>query len=362
MPTVSDAPASAAERILADMTLEQKVAQLLWETPEQLTGIGVATAAGDTTREALAAIPVGGLVYFSQNIVDADQLTGMLAASQDMSREVGGGVPLFLGVDEEGGPLVARVANSGIFDVPTFPNMAEVGATGDTAQAAQVGSTIGGYLADIGFNVDFAPVADVLTNPANTVIGPRAFGSDPQLVAGMVAAEVEAMTQTGVLPCPKHFPGHGQTAGDSHTGVAVSDRTLDELRACEFLPFKAAIEAGAPFVMVGHIKTPAASGDDLPATLSPTAIDGWLRGELGFAGVVVSDSFAMGAIADYYDQTDAAVRFLQAGGDLILMTPTPEETYQGILAAVGDGTLTESRIDEGVLRILAAKDALGLLA
>ena len=121
-------------------------------------------------------------------------------------------------------------------------------------------------------------------------------------------------------------------------------------------------EAGAPFVMVGHIKTPAASGDDLPATLSPTAIDGWLRGELGFAGVVVSDSFAMGAIADYYDQTDAAVRFLQAGGDLILMTPTPEETYQGILAAVGDGTLTESRIDESVLRILAAKDALGLLA
>ena len=332
MPTVSDAPASAAERILADMTLEQKVAQLLWETPEQLTGIGVATAAGDTTREALAAIPVGGLVYFSQNIVDADQLTGMLAASQDMSREVGGGVPLFLGVDEEGGPLVAR------------------------------GSTIGGYLADIGFNVDFAPVADVLTNPANTVIGPRAFGSDPQLVAGMVAAEVEAMTQTGVLPCPKHFPGHGQTAGDSHTGVAVSDWTLDELRACEFLPFKAAIEAGTPFVMVGHIKTPAASGDDLPATLSPTAIDGWLRGELDFAGVVVSDSFAMGAITDYYDQTDAAVRFLQAGGDLILMTPTPEETYQGILAAVGDGTLTESRIDESVLRILAAKDALGLLA
>lgn len=190
-PEVNDAPADGAsapattqaadpvETLLASMTLEQKVAQLFFVTPEQLTGYETVTAAGEATRKALAGVPVGGLVYFSQNITGADQLRQMLANTLGYSREVGAGVPAFLGVDEEGGPLVARVAKSGFFNVETFPNMAEIGATGDASKAAHVGATIGSYLRDIGFSVDFAPDADVLTNPNNTAIGSARSGATP---------------------------------------------------------------------------------------------------------------------------------------------------------------------------------------
>ena len=205
--TLSDAEGqSLVERTLAKMTLGQKVAQLFVVTPEQLTGVAVATACGKVTAKALAEYPVGGLCYFSQNITGSRQLRNLLSGTRKACEKVGAGVPPFLAVDEEGGKLVARVANSGLFDVERFPNMVKVGATGDERQAAKVGSAIGAYLREIGFNVDFAPVADVLTNPANTVIGERSFGSDPDLVARMVASEVRAMLETGTLPCAKHSP------------------------------------------------------------------------------------------------------------------------------------------------------------
>ncbi len=206
-----------------------------------------------------------------------------------------------------------------------------------TPRAADVGAAIAGYLADIGFNVDFAPVADVLTNPNNPVIGPRSFGSDPQLVGDMVAAQVKAMLEAGVLPCAKHFPGHGDTSEDSHTGAAVTQRTAQELATCEYVPFKKAIAAGCPMVMVGHIQTPQVNGDDLPASLSSQMIDGVLRGELGFEGVVVADSFEMGAVIQAFDAGEAAVRFIQAGGDLILLPLDLELAYQGVLSAVREG-------------------------
>ena len=357
----ADEAARRAGALLATMTLEQKVAQLFFVTPEQLTGYDRVTAAGDVTRRALEATPVGGLCYFSANITGADQLTQMLSATDDLSRQTGAGVPAFLGVDEEGGSLVARVANSGYFDVEKFPDMAEVGAAGDEGQAAHVGSAIGSYLRRIGFTVDFAPDADVLTNPDNTAIGPRSFGSDPALVSRMVAAEVTAMAATGVLPCAKHFPGHGDTAADSHTGEAVSTRTLEELETCEYEPFRVAISAGVPMVMVGHIKTPNAAADDLPASLSPFMIGRTLRGELGFGGVIVSDSFSMGAITQYFGAADAAVRFLQAGGDMVLMPESLPDAYQGVLGAVASGALDSTRIDESCRRVLAAKEVAGLL-
>lgn len=352
---------TVTEKLLASMTLEQKVAQLFFVTPEQLTGVSPVTAAGDITKAALKNLPVGGLVYFSQNITGEQQLRSMLANALAFSKESGAGIPLFTGVDEEGGPLVARVANSGLFDVEHFPNMASIGATGDASEAAYVGTSIGSNLHDIGFSVDFAPDADVLTNPNNSVIGPRSFSSDPSVAADMVAAEVEAMLQTGTLPCAKHFPGHGDTAGDSHTGEAVSYRTADDLHACEYKPFEAAARANCPFIMVGHIQTPNAAGDGLPATLSKIMITDALRGIVGFTGVVISDSMGMGAITQYYSQADAGVKFLAAGGDMLLMPDNLNEMYQGVLDAVSNGTLTEARIDESVARIIAAKQAAGLI-
>lgn len=338
------------EELLAELTVEQKVCQLFCVRPEALTGVGQAVQAGDATREALASRPVGGIVYFGQNILDADQFCTMLADTAAMEVPV----PLFFAVDEEGGPLVARIANSGAFDVPSFPAMAEIGASGDVTAAFEVGDTIGGYLAEIGLNLNFAPVADVLTNP-DSVIGTRSFSSDPEVVAAMVEQVVVGLQGRGVSAAAKHFPGHGDAGADSHTGAAVSERTLDELRTCEFVPFAVAIEAGVDFVMVGHITTPNAAADDLPASLSPTAINGWLRDELGFDGVVVSDAMNMGAVTQLYDSGEAAVRFVQAGGDLVLDPDNFEDAYQGLLSAIEAGDVPVSRIEESVRRILRVK-------
>ncbi len=346
---------------LESMTLEQKVAQLFVVTPEQLTGVSQAVVAGSATQRALDDIPVGGLCYFAQNITGDQQLRDLLSGTYDMASCSGTGIAPFLAVDEEGGSLVARVANSGYFDAQRFPNMAEVGATGDETQAARVGAAIGEYLHEIGFNVDFAPVADVLTNSQNEVIGPRAFSSDPDVAARMVSAEVAAMLDAGTMPCIKHFPGHGDTAGDSHTGDVVSLRSAEEIRACEYKPFQAGIEASCPFVMVGHIETPNLAADGLPASLSKTMITDELRGRLGFEGVVISDSFVMGAITQRYAPADAAVRFIQAGGDIVLMPENLQDAYQGLLEAVGEGVIDESRIDESVIRILEVKKRAAIL-
>ena len=359
--TVEPEPQSAAERLLSSMTLEQKVAQMLFVTPEQLTGVDCATEAGPLTKEALAKLPVGGVVYFGGNIAGDRQLRDLLSGTVELSRGAGAGIPVFTGVDEEGGPLVARVANSGHFDVERFPNMWWIGESGDADRAAHVGGVIGSYLRDIGFSVDFAPVADVLTNPDNPVIGHRSFSGDPDVCAQMVSSEVEAMLQAGTLPCAKHFPGHGDTQGDSHTGAVTSWRSVDELCACEYVPFKAAIDAGCPFVMVGHIQTPNAAGVGLPASLSRVMITEELRGRLGFAGVVISDSLCMGAISRNFEPEDAGVRFVAAGGDVLLMPSDPWAAHQGIIDAVYSGSLTEERIDESVLRIIAAKQVAGLV-
>lgn len=355
-PSISDS--SAAERILGTMTLEQKVAQLFFVTPEQLTGTDCAIEAGEAMEAALATLPVGGVICFSQNIETPEQLREMLANVGRFSTEVAAGIPVFLGVDEEGGPLVSRVANSPAFDVATFPHMATIGGTGDVTQAERVGTAIGSYLHEIGFNVDFAPVADVLTNPENTVIGPRSFGTDSQLVADMVVAEATAMLATGVLPCVKHFPGHGDTNADSHTGEAVSTRTREDLDSCEFEPFRRAIAAGVPLVMVGHIKTPNVAADDLPASLSRVMIGETLRRELGFNGIIISDSFQMGAVTERFSSAAAAVKFLEAGGDMILMPEDLDAAYQGVLDAVASGILSQERIDESCLRVLGTKVAL----
>lgn len=354
VPAVSEAtegPEARIEEVLASLSPYERVCQLFFVTPEALTGVGQAVQAGEATQQALRERPVGGLVYFSSNILDEAQFRSLIADTAAMEVPV----PLWLGVDEEGGTLVARIANSGVFDVPSFPDMAQIGAGGDASQAFTVGDSIGAYLADIGFNIDFAPDADVLTNPENTSIGPRAFSSDPSVVAAMATEVAKGLQGRGVSAVSKHFPGHGDTAADSHSGEAVSNRTLEDLRACEFVPFKATIEAGVDGVMAGHISTPNAAGDGLPASLSPVAIGQWLRGELAYDGVVFSDAMNMGAVTERFSPGDAAVAFLNAGGDVVLMPADFGAALQGVLDAVESGSLSQERVDESVRRILAAK-------
>ena len=343
-------------KLLNEMTLEEKIGQLFFITPEKLTGIGVAIQAGDTTKQMLEQYPVGGLIYFSQNIETPDQITSMIENSQSYSR-----IPLFIGIDEEGGTLVARIANNPNFNVEKFPNMKEIGATGDPNQAFYVGSTIGSYLHIYGFNMDFAPDADLLTNPNNSVIGERSFGSDPTLVGTMTAQAVKGFQQENVSAVIKHFPGHGDTTEDSHTGTAIVNKTLDELRMAEFIPFQSGIEAGVDGVMVGHLLVPQVTGTNTPATLSPIIVTDILRNELGFQGLVITDSLSMGAITQYYSSDEAAVLSLQAGADILLMPEDFPLAYQGVLNAVSSGALSEERIDESVKRILTVKYNRGII-
>ena len=347
-----------AAQLVSQMTLEDKIAQMFVITPNALTGYasGV-TAAGDTTKEAYQSRPVGGIVYMADNLTDPEQTTTMLSNMQEIARERTG-LPVFLCVDEEGGS-VARIAGNDAFGVTDVGNMSDIGASGDVQNAYNAGSTIGSYLAALGFNVDFAPVADVLTNPDNQVIGQRSFGSDAQTVAGMVTSELQGLSAAGVYGTVKHFPGHGGTSGDSHDGAVSTDKTLEELMAEELVPFQSAIDGGVNFVMVGHISAPNVTGDNAPATLSKVLITDVLRGQMGYNGIVITDAMNMEAITGFYNSDKAAVLAVTAGADMILMPADYNTAYTGILNAVNDGTITEERINESVTRIVKAKLAMG---
>lgn len=334
---------------IAEMPLEDKVAGLFVITPEALTGVGTAVRAGDGTKEALSTYAVGGLVYFAQNIQSEAQLTEMLANTNLYTK-----YPLFLAVDEEGGK-VARVADSSI-EVEKVSPMAEIGATGDAQNAYEAGATIGAYLSRLGFNLDFAPVADVLVNADNTTIGNRSFGTDAGIVAQMVPSFVTGLEEEGVSSCLKHFPGLGDTTEDTHSGMAVTERTLEEFQATEFPVFKAGIDAGADFVMVSHVSVPALTGDNTPASLSGAVI-GILRNDLGFDGIVITDALNMTAVTDYYTSEEAAIKAIQGGADMLLMPEDFEAAYTGLLQAVQDGTVSEERINESLRRIYRVKYA-----
>ncbi|MDO4304501.1 MAG: glycoside hydrolase family 3 protein [Bacillota bacterium] len=331
---------------IEEMPLEDKVAGLFMITPEELTDTDVVIRAGDTTKEKLSEHAVGGLIYFSQNIKDSEQLTEMLQNTKNWSK-----YPIFLGVDEEGG-TVSRVAKAGLAD--DVGPMAEIGASGDAALAQEAGTALGTYLSGYGFNMDFAPVADVIVE-GNTIIGDRSFGSDVNLVSPMVAAAVEGLQSSGVSACLKHFPGLGDTTEDTHDGMAQTEKTLEEFNATDFPVYQAGIDAGVDFVMVSHLSVPGITGDNTPSSLSSQMITDILRGQLGYQGIVITDAMNMAAITDYYTADQAAVMALQAGADMILMPEDYETAYQGVLDAVNNGTLTEDRINESLRRIYRVK-------
>lgn len=342
-----------AKTLLADMTLEEKLWQLFIVTPEALTGVNRATRAGDTTRDALAARPVGGLVYFAANLEDREQTVTMLGKTQSYAK-----TGLFLCVDEEGG-AVSRVGSNEAMGVTHFAAAAEFGSRGSAAEVYDVGASMGQQLTELGFNLNFAPVADVITNEKNTEIGDRAYSGDPQLTGELAAAMVKGLKSSDMASCLKHFPGHGSTEADSHAGTSVSHRTLDELRETEWIPFRQGIEAGVPFVMLSHLTNGNLSS--LPSSLSPEVVT-LLRQELGFSGIIITDSQQMGAITDHYTAAEAAVKAVTAGADMILMPADLQQAHEGLQLAVRDGLLTERRIDESVLRILLTKLQYGIIS
>lgn len=334
--------------ILQDMTTEEKVCQMFIVRPESITGAGTVTQAGKVTKAALKQYPVGGIIYSADNLIDAEQTTEMIKNTTKYSE-----IAPFISVDEEGG-AVARVAQK--LGTTRFEPMYSYKGEG---KAGEIYSTIAGDIKQFGFNLDFAPVADVWTNPENKVIGTRAFSDNPSEAADMVGAAVTALQDNGVCAAIKHFPGHGDTAGDSHEGFVYTSKTLDELRECELVPFKAGIAAGADFVMVGHIIAEAV--DSAPATLSKAIVTDILKGELGFDGIVITDGMEMGAIADNYTAGDAAVKAIEAGCDVILEPESFTEAKDAVLNAVETGVISESRIDESVEKILRCKLDRGII-
>ena len=261
--------------------------------------------------------------------------------------------PLFIAVDEEGGS-VARVADAGIGQ--TVDSAQAIGQSGDANIAYQAGATIGTYLSQLGFNLDFAPVAD-LANVENSVMASRSYGSDPAVVSGFVTSMMQGLEEQNVTACLKHFPGIGSSTQDTHDGLASTDRSAEDFRANEFAVFQAGIDAGANMIMVGHMAAPSLTGDNTPCSLSSSVVTDILRTELNFEGVIITDALNMSAVSEYYSSDEAAVLALRAGCDMLLMPEDFETAYNGVLQAVQDGTISEERINDSLRRIYRIKYA-----
>ena len=341
---------SLVDETLAGMTLHEKVCQMMFVTPEELTGEDGVTVAGDATRQALENYPVGGIVYFAKNLESQDQVKEMIDNSQKYSS-----IGLFVATDEEGGVVNRLMDTVGTTYIGSMYYYKEDG----DETAYENAYTIANDMSALGFNLDFAPVADVWSNPDNTVIGERAYSDDYAQAAELVGNAVKGFNDGGVMCTLKHFPGHGDTAEDSHYSSAYVHRTKEEIMADEMQPFRSGIEAGAEFVMVGHLIVP--DIDEVPATLSYKIATGILRDELKFEGVAITDSFEMESIADNYSVDDAVVMSVKAGMDMILQPKDMASAVNSIEQAVADGELSEDRIDESVRRILTLKESRGLL-
>ncbi len=343
--------ASQTGDIVDRMSLHDKICQMFIVRPDELTNGTDLTSATQATRDGLEEYPVGGLIFFSDNMESREQVTDMIRTTKDYAAGLGC-VPLFFGVDEEGG-VVSRCAEKlGTSAFEPMYSYKDKGPVTAYANARKLAGDIGQF----GFDLDFAPVADTWSNPDNKVIGTRAYSDDFEETAMLVGAAVRGFREGGVHCTLKHFPGHGDTYEDSHDGFAVSNRTLDELRSNEYTAFDRGIKAGADFVMVGHITVPAI--DNLPASLSSKVINDELRGTLGYDGIVITDALAMGAIANAYSSSVCAVMAVEAGNDMLLSPKNLRESVAGIEDAVANGVISEERIDESVRRILKVKGQL----
>jgi len=353
----ADLPARA-EALLAAMSVPEKVGQTLlvfFEGPD----LSPELAAMIATHH------VGGLLLYDSagNVHDMAQVARLTEAAQALALAGPQRLGLFLAVDQEGGP-VARLRRG---FAATPPNMA-LGATGSEDAAALAARVTARQLKALGINMNLAPVVDVNSNPANPIIGVRSYGEDPQMVARFGAAAVRAYREEGVIACAKHFPGHGDTGYDSHVRLPTVPHALERLRAVELVPFAAAIEAGVPAVMTAHVEVPAVEPEPgLPATMSARVLEGLLRAELGFGGLIVSDSLGMGAIDARYGPAEAAVRALLAGADVLCFGAdkghSPAEqpaVVRRMIQAVDSGEIPMARLDEAVRRILLVKLAYGL--
>ena len=358
---------------ISRMTLEQKLSQMMIialrsDSSNTKTAAEIDQDYADMIRK----YDFGGIILFAGNIVDPAQTVRLIHDIQEAAMNSDNGIPMFLCVDQEGG-LVNRVS----FGTTSGGNMA-LAATGDVSLAEESAKTMGDEIRALGFNMDFAPVSDVNSNPANPIIGVRSFSDDPALTADFVKAFIRGLRAADISSALKHFPGHGNVGEDSHTHLPCSDFSLEEIRECDLVPFQAGIEEGTDMIMTAHIQFPKIEKEtyvsiqdgeevNLPATLSRTIIHDLLREEMGYDGIVITDSMVMDAIASHFDPTDAAVLAINAGVDILLCpvdiykdeeTGTFEQmdSYMAeLVKRVEAGDVSEEEINDSVFTILKLK-------
>ena len=325
----------SASQILSQMSLEEKVGQLFVIQPDQLDpafgrkGFKYHKTFAGVLAKNQKKYQVGGIILFGGNIKDKNQLKKFNSTAQRLSN-----IPLLIATDEEGG-RVTRLAKTKALELKNIPSMEEIGDSGDINQAFDAGIYIASYLSEYG-------------------IGDRAFGSEPSLVSDMAGAFLDGLHENGVKGCIKHFPGHGDTKDDTHDDFVAVYKDWNQLKACELIPFTENF-AKADSVMIAHVTVNNVTGDGLPASLSKVLVTGKLRRELGYKGLILTDSLGMGAIKKHYSPGDAAVMAFNAGNDIILMPAEFFKAYDGVLKAVKNGRITQKRLDESVLRILKFK-------
>ena len=375
--TASDAEIDErVEKIIEGMTIQQKLAQMMIVTLR--SGGKNTTTATKKYEKALKKYDFGGIILFGGSIADTKQTVTLIRKCQSAAMKSKNGIPMFVCVDQEGG-LVNRVS----FGTTSSGSMG-LAATGDVSLTEESADMLGQEIAALGFNMDFAPVSDVNNNPNNPIIGTRSFSDDPEMVSEYVTAFIRGLSKNNISAALKHFPGHGNVGEDSHTGLPLSELTLNELKACELIPFKAGIDAGADMIMSAHIQYPniekntyisKKDGEQvyLPATLSHTIMTDILREELGYDGIIITDAMDMGAITTHFDEIDAAVLAINAGVDILLCPvdvyydsetntiPSVNTYMKKLVARVKAGDIKESELDDSVARILKLKIRKGIM-
>ena len=337
------------EAIIQNMPLEDKVAGLFITTPESITGVSAAVQAGDGTKDALSKYPVGGIVYAAKNIQSADQLKQMIDNTKLYTS-----YPLFIAIDGEGSGTDA-VAAAGLGTKTDSPET--IGASGDANNAYTAGTTVGSYLAELGFNLDFAPAADLKVVDGNAA-GSSSYGSEADKVASFVGYMQAGLQEQKVTACIGQFPGIGSSTQSTKDGMASTDRSTEDFRANEFAAFQTCIDNGmTKMIRISNMAAPSLTGDNTPCTFSSAVVTDILRNELNFRGVIVSGVMNEAAISNYYGADEAAVLALRAGCDMIYAPENFETAYNGVLEAVQNGTISEERVNDSLRRIYRIKYA-----
>ena len=329
---------------LDNMTLDEKIGQMIT--------IGIdGYSVDDTAKQLITDKKVGGVILFKNNISNSNQLLQLINDIKGINST--NKIPIFISVDQEGG-RVNRLPS----EIKSLPSNEVVGNKNDNKLAYDIGKNIGYALGSFGFNMDFAPVLDVNSNPNNTVIGDRSFSNDKDKVASLGASEINGFKDSNIISVAKHFPGHGDTATDSHYALPIINKTLDELKSVEFVPFKKSIEEKVPAIMVSHILMPQIDANN-PASMSKTIITDILRKDLKFDGLIVTDDMTMGAVTNELDITTACINSINAGADLLLVCHGYDNEIN-VINAIKDSIKNENisihTINKSVYRILSLKE------